>query len=713
MAIKAKLTIIFCTFNNNPIFDRFTLNEKEYKIENGIIEKELTFNKYENDLGKKICCYKLKTKEENNASCEGTFEISQGNNIAYCFLDDGGITFKILFLQKKESIKEFINSKFTINNIYNIKNEIELSLNQNETEDRANLILINCLTNTEIKKEGQLLINLREVVGESEFSEKNVGYQICYHYGNYIDYAYQKMEEVDQLNFKNLYDSNLDQVEEMYKILNTIMDNKDKTKTKELINNFFKKYKEKRYELTNNIIQRKYLYSNKILEEELNSGNYFDFIFKILSLILFEEKYSEGDEKNNYGINDFKIIYNKLIENKKKLESDNLLKIYEKIFLLIDVYTSEFIYMDNKEDYIINYLHINNFEAESPLLYAYAFLYDFIKDLDYNSNFYYPLLSIDSGLYEYFFKEYKKYISTFGFNMLSLDKIKDHLKDMIPSYIIISKKLLKDDENARTNPLNGNIILNINQFGFINIDKNQPDENISKHYAFIISKILIHEFFGHKKSSFSKIGKNYNSIISFKDESGERKYIDDNDKKKIKDGKDIMKDKNINLDSFRGDSGYFIEFFLEKINNEYTNAIIDTIENKTNLCKLLDAKLWHRELNIFKEYLKLKSIFLDYFPDHIIENNLNIYEQIKLMKEKIDKEKIKIEDKQSNKNEEVKNNLETKIDKMFDVVWKKRKNIKIKKGLDKTNSKKEEKKEFRNKFREEFFAEFTHGFYRK
>ena len=713
MAIKAKLTITFCTFNNNPIFDRFTLNEKEYKIENGIIEQELTFNKYENDLGKKICCYKLKTKEENNASCEGTFEISQGNNIAYCFLDDGGITFKILFLQKKESIKEFINSKFTINKSSGKKKLIELSLNQNETEDRANLILINCLTNTEIKKEGQLLINLWEVVGESEFSEKNVGYQICYHYGNYIDYAYQKMEEVDQLNFKNLYDSNLDQVEEMYKILNTIMDNKDKTKTKELINNFFKKYKEKRYELTNNIIQRKYLYSNKILEEELNSGNYFDFIFKILSLILFEEKYSEGDEKNNYGINDFKIIYNKLIENKKKLESDNLLKIYEKIFLLIDVYTSEFIYMDNKEDYIINYLHINNFEAESPLLYAYAFLYDFIKDLDYNSNFYYPLLSIDSGLYEYFFKEYKKYISTFGFNMLSLDKIKDHLKDMIPSYIIISKKLLKDDENARTNPLNGNIILNINQFGFINIDKNQPDENISKHYAFIISKILIHEFFGHKKSSFSKIGKNYNSIISFKDESGERKYIDDNDKKKIKDGKDIMKDKNINLDSFRGDSGYFIEFFLEKINNEYTNAIIDTIENKTNLCKLLDAKLWHRELNIFKEYLKLKSIFLDYFPDHIIENNLNIYEQIKLMKEKIDKEKIKIEDKQSNKNEEVKNNLETKIDKMFDVVWKKRKNIKIKKGLDKTNSKKEEKKEFRNKFREEFFAEFTHGFYRK
>ena len=713
MAIKAKLTIIFCTFNNNPIFDRFTLNEKEYKIENGIIEQELTFNKYENDLGKKICCYKLKTKEENNASCEGTFEISQGNNIAYCFLDDGGITFKILFLQKKESIKEFINSKFTINKSSGKNKLIELSLNQNETEDRANLILINCLTNTEIKKEGQLLINLREVVGESEFSEKNVGYQICYHYGNYIDYAYQKMEEVDQLNFKNLYDSNLDQVEEMYKILYTIMDNKDKTKTKELINNFFKKYKEKRYELTNNIIQRKYLYSNKILEEELNSGNYFDFIFKILSLILFEEKYSEDDEKNNYGINDFKIIYNKLIENKKKLESDNLLKIYEKIFLLIDVYTSEFIYMDNKEDYIINYLHINNFEAESPLFYAYAFLYDFIKDLDYNSNFYYPLLSIDSGLYEYFFKEYKKYISTFGFNMLSLDKIKDHLKNMIPSYIIISKKLLKDDENARTNPLNGNIILNINQFGFINISKNQPDKNISKHYAFIISKILIHEFFGHKKSSFSKKGKNYNSIISFKDESGERKYIDDNDKKKIKDGKDIMEDKNINLDSFRGDSGYFIEFFLEKINNEYTNAIIDTIENKTNLCKLLDAKLWHRELNIFKEYLKLKSIFLDYFPDHIIENNLNIYDQIKLMKEKIDKEKIKIEDKQSNKNEEVKNNLETKIDKMFDVVWKKRKNIKIKKGLDKTNSKKEEKKEFRNKFREEFFAEFTHGFYRK
>ena len=81
------------------------------------------------------------------------------------------------------------------------------------------------------------------------------------------------------------------------------------------------------------------------------------------------------------------------------------------------------------------------------------------------------------------------------------------------------------------------------------------------------------------------------------------------------------------------------------------------------------------------------------------------------MKEKIDKEKI--EDKKYNENDEIKIKLEEKIDKMFDIVWKKRKNIKIKKRVGKTISKKDDKKKGINKVREEFFAEFTHGFYRK
>jgi len=66
--------------------------------------------------------------------------------------------------------------------------------------------------------------------------------------------------------------------------------------------------------------------------------------------------------------------------------------------LLLKVYLSESIYED---DYIIQYFHKNRIENNSPLFYAYEFLPKFIEDLDYDSNFYYPLLFIDSDLYKY------------------------------------------------------------------------------------------------------------------------------------------------------------------------------------------------------------------------------------------------------------------------------------------------------------------------
>ena len=83
---------------------------------------------------------------------------------------------------------------------------------------------------------------------------------------------------------------------------------------------------------------------------------------------------------------------------------------------------------------------------------------------------------------------------------------------------------------------------------------------------------------GNKKSSFSKLGVNYDSVISFRDELGKLKIIDieDNNKNIFKDISEIDDNKNICL--FTGDSGYFIEYFLGKINDEYTIAVIDTIK---------------------------------------------------------------------------------------------------------------------------------------
>ena len=95
--------------------------------------------------------------------------------------------------------------------------------------------------------------------------------------------------------------------------------------------------------------------------------------------------------------------------------------------------------------------------------------------------------------------------------MLSLEKTKEHLKNMIPN-VILSSKYLSENLDAISNPTNGNAIINISKFKNINIDKKELNENKSKHNAFILSKILIHELFGHKKSSYSKTGTNFNYI---------------------------------------------------------------------------------------------------------------------------------------------------------------------------------------------------------
>ena len=59
MKDEATLTIIFCTYYKKDVFEKFILNEEEFKIDDEKIEKKFIFNKYETDLGKKYCSYEL------------------------------------------------------------------------------------------------------------------------------------------------------------------------------------------------------------------------------------------------------------------------------------------------------------------------------------------------------------------------------------------------------------------------------------------------------------------------------------------------------------------------------------------------------------------------------------------------------------------------------------------------------------------------------
>ena len=118
---KATLIIYFVEINDNnfPSFDEIIIDNEHYSTSKGKIEIEMHFNKYEQDLGRKICNYKLlrkKGKNENEDDYEKSsqFTVYLGKNIGYCFIDIIGNTFELLFLRKEGNIKEFLGNSFLI-----------------------------------------------------------------------------------------------------------------------------------------------------------------------------------------------------------------------------------------------------------------------------------------------------------------------------------------------------------------------------------------------------------------------------------------------------------------------------------------------------------------------------------------------------------------------------------------------------------------------
>lgn len=107
------------------------------------------------------------------------------------------------------------------------------------------------------------------------------------------------------------------------------------------------------------------------------------------------------------------------------------------------------------------------------------------------------------------------------------------------------------------------------------------------------------------------------------------------------------------------------------------------MKKKTKLGKLLDSQLWHKNISIFKDYIKLKSIYCEYFPENEKYYNISIYEEIELMKKEIIAKNIKLENEELNKNIEDEKKSIDKIDKLFNYVLKSRKDIIL------TNKKKE------------------------
>ena len=417
----------------------------------------------------------------------------------------------------------------------------------------------------------------------------------------------------------------------MYNKINEIKNN----------NNLYNKLKEIiEIEDPEKMIKRKFTYTNAIMEKELNKIEYIDFAYKVTFLNLIKK---HSDEQENTNIEFIEKLH-KILENFKNKIVQDKLKIFEKILLIIEL---NFCKLEPIKFSDLQYFHKDKIDIESPLYTAFQFLIEFIKDLNYQSNFYFPLLCIDRDIFyeTHKFGNSKDYnettykITTYGFNMNSLTTIKNHLSGIMPNIILYMDYQKEDESNL--NSYTGLVTLYNVDFQGIKIDKKMEDEKQRRHYGFLIARKLFHEVMGHKNSLINKFGLNFISPISFKNKGIIKFIYEDNKEYQYCNLKDAIKE-GISIKDCCGDSGYLLEFYFGQINDYSITSIIDFIKDSTNLSDLLDSRLWHFNIDQFskKVYCKYLSVYfkIDIKKDLCLDDQVEYLEGEALKKLKDSKE---------------------------------------------------------------------------
>ena len=275
--IKANLKLIFCSFlSKNDLFEEFILNDISYKIKDGKVKIPITFDEFEEDKGKKICHYNLFDKNK-KYNYSGLLEINEGEIFGYFFIDNPGTTFDLSFINRKGSIKNLLEQKFTAS--YSAEKNskiIDLKLNLINTKDRANLLLINFNPYVSINMNGNEIINFWNLTAGINNFSFDKSYNICFQNNDFKTFGYREIIELSKLNFEEIYQNNHKIVDELHQNLINIM--KDE---KNFIKNFRNIYYYNK-KVLEDIIREKYVYGPKIIEKQFNDVKYIDFIYKII-----------------------------------------------------------------------------------------------------------------------------------------------------------------------------------------------------------------------------------------------------------------------------------------------------------------------------------------------------------------------------------------------------------------------------------------------
>ena len=570
-------------------------------------------------------------RNENNDPLKFVINIYKCNNIFYLFLKENGNTYEFIFLDFDDI--RIDNFKYSFDN--------------NNNKHRKRITFINFCPS---------FININ-----NNFTFTFAKFYSFFPYNSFSNFIsiqfsiYSKDIIIPKIN--ELPESIPD-----IKIFYTNYDNDMKTFDKELkglLSEFqLEKYNSliSRYENIYQILNKfNFCISRDELGNIFDKIEYYDFFYKIVILKILIIKKATNKEEIESIIRNFN-------EFSQKLSKDNDLKLYQKIFALL-----EYGFFIKKYNYDqLTYVVCKNAKTNSVIDKSLKFFKEFINNLDEESPVFFKLLEINSKSGYLFGGS-----TVFNFNLLNVEDIKQHLQELIPE-VIYFFNLDEKTTNSKAFLFSqtGEIAINeyylFKKYEKINLlEEKKSDDINANNIAMTISRYLIHEEGGHNKfRNKANIKKSVKSPIKCVSEGKIKKLTNISDKSKSDDLIKIFP----NNKNGKSDSGHFLETSFGKIEGEYVITYFDRIKDigdllsypeyfvKADKIEFLGQYIYYKylaELNNVK--IKITSFYrkpLNYYIKIMKESieNAILRKKMNILSKKNEKEIINILSKKVNRN---------------------------------------------------------------
>ena len=597
MNTKHFLEIKFLSFREKPEVDMFKFNGQTYNIKPDEEKRlEIPQSFFDEDESKKGL---LKLFGNSNLINECILEIFKGYNYFYCFLDEKGYTFQLLFIK----IQPIIKIPLYKQQYYDI-----IKYDTNNTKDRKRYTFVNA-------NFFSIMINSKYFTIPEFISDFN-SYQLSF-YDLDKKLVLKRPILLDE-DDKNTFLKAFVRYYSMSSLFKEEIEKKIKNNTLKEIEKCLEFYK-----CLDPI--KFYLNKNKSkLDQMFNQLLHIDFyqnilLYNIITCLIHKIP--------------LKDVIQYYFQTVKSIKENNSLKIYQKI-LLIECFVSLLFECKSKEELEkanFSYYLMDSKEDDSVLDLVDKFFKNYRNKITEESPVFRKLIELDgdSGIY--------KNESYYCFNMQNLEELKKHLKEIETNIFVIHD--LNNKSFAYTNTRSGIVLINVHnikQYKFFNypLDKKLTKDNkeIGEIIASKIIYYMLHEINGHKKFSYKKN----------KDENSPTKFIEDGkiytlcEKNSNLKGENVIK---IVPEGKIGEDGFFYELIYGKIIDCFVFEILDNLNDFSDL--LSEVDLWVNDFDSLREYVKYKYALQQFGSDFKSEKSS--------IKEKINDYKNKCLELQKNK----------------------------------------------------------------